>query len=286
MKTKIPLPDKTNVPQPRSRRASETVRAGTAVKVDTRASAFLPLNKSTFEPFYVQILTQLRQQIQSGALGVHDPLPSEMDIARIFGVSRMTARQALQTLTNEGLAYRKRGSGTFIAPAKVEKEITHLLGFSAQMKLLGLKASTQVLVREVIPATQQLTSTLELQGEEEVLRLRRLRLAAGEPIALEEVWIPLSRFPGIQKKDFSKTSLYETMRDVYSCRIGSSKEIIEARSASTEESRLLRIPSRASLLVVSRTLLDVNSRPMEVSHSLYRGDRYRAMLTISAVGQD
>lgn len=283
MEIKIPTAKRTGATQARPVHADDVRENGSASEAASRAPSFLPLNKNSFEPFYVQILTQLKQQIHSGALGVHDPLPSEMDIARIFGVSRMTARQALQTLTGEGLAYRRRGRGTFIAPAKVEKEITHLLGFSAQMKLLGLKASTEVLAREVIRASKDLTITLELQAGDQVLRLRRLRLAGGDPIAIEEVWIPITRFPGIQKKDFGKRSLYETMRKDYSSKIGSSREIIEARCASAEEALLLRIPPRASLLVVSRTLLDVDGHPMEVSHSLYRGDRYRAMLTIAAV---
>ncbi len=249
------------------------------------AALYSPLDKKSFEPLYAQIQSRLKEQIRSGRLGVNDSVPGEAELSRIFGVSRMTARHALQGLTREGLTYRERGRGTFLSPAKVEKEITHLLGFTAQIRLLGMKASTRVLAAEVIPATAQVAAALELRAEEEVLRLRRLRLADEEPIAIEEVWIPRLRFAGIERIDFGRHSLYEMMRDRYGVKIGSSRETIGARGATAEEARLLGIAARSSLLEVSRTLLDTEGSPVEMAHSLYRGDRYRAVVTIPAVEQ-
>lgn len=265
-----------------SQRLTTTAKSTAPVAVQA-SQLFRPLDKKSFEPLYAQIQSRLKEQIRLNGLGVNDPLPGEAELSRIFGVSRMTARQALQGLTNEGLTYRERGRGTFISPAKVEKEITHLLGFSAQMRLLGMKASTRVLASGVIPANLQAAKTLELKAGDEVVRLHRLRIAGGEPIALEEVWIPRMRFPGIEKIDFARHSLYETLRDHYGVKIGSARETIEARGATAEEARLLHTSTRSSLLVVSRTLLDTEGRPLEMAHSLYRGDRYRAVLTIPAV---
>lgn len=246
---------------------------------------FRPLDKRSFEPLYAQIQSRLKELIRTGEIGVNEPLPGEAELARVFGISRMTARHALQGLSNEGLAYRERGRGTFVSPPKVEKEITHLLGFTAQIRLLGMKASTRVLGLKVIPAESSIAAALELGPHDEVLRLYRLRLADDEPIAIEEVWIPHGRFRGIEEIDFAQHSLYETLRERYGVRIGVSRETIGARGATTEEARLLRIAPRSSLLEVSRTLLDVEGHPMEVAHSLYRGDRYRAALTIPAVEQ-
>lgn len=249
------------------------------------AELFRPLDKKSFEPLYAQIQSRLKELIRAGEISVNDPLPGEAELSRIFGISRMTARHALQGLTNEGFTYRERGRGTFVSPPKVEKEITHLLGFTAQIRLLGLKASTRVLASAVIPAETSIAAALELSPQGQVLRLQRLRLADDEPIAIEEVWIPRSRFPGIEEIDFGRHSLYETLRDRYGVRIGSSREMIGARGATAEEARLLRITPRSSLLEVSRTLLDIEGRPMEMAYSLYRGDRYRAALTIPAVEQ-
>lgn len=247
---------------------------------------FVPLDKNSFEPLYFQMQSQLEQKIRSGQLAANDPLPGEAELSRIFGVSRMTSRQALQGLTADGLAYRERGRGTFVSVAKVEKHIAHLLGFSAEMRLLGLKASTKVLEQATATAAAQVATALQVPPRSPVMLLHRLRLANGVPIAIEQVWIPLERFPGIDRIDFARTSLYETFKERFGVRIGSANETIEARGANKEEAALLDIAPRSSLLVVSRTLLDTEGRPVELAHSLYRGDRYRAVLTIPAMGID
>jgi GntR family transcriptional regulator len=254
--------------------------------VTYRGKEFVPLDKNSFEPLYFQMQTQLEQKIRSGELAVHDPLPGEAELSRIFGVSRMTSRQALQGLTADGFSYRERGRGTFVCAAKVEKQIAHLLGFSAEMKLLGLKASSRVLAAGTVMATPQLAASLQVDVQAPLVMLHRLRLANGEPIAIEQVWVPLGRFPGIDKIDFAKVSLYDTLRDLYGVRIGSANETIEARGASKAEAALLGVATRSSLLVVFRTLLDGDGSAVELAHSMYRGDRYRAVLTIPATGTD
>lgn len=259
-----------------------------AVRLETAYGwgEFVALDKNSFEPLYFQMQTQLEQKIRSGQLAVHDALPGEAELSRIFGVSRMTSRQALQGLTTDGFAYRERGRGTFVCAAKVEKHIAHLLGFSAEMKLLGLKASSKVLGTATVGATAYVASSLEVEVQAPVRMLHRLRMANGEPIAIEQVWIPLDRFPGLERIDFAKTSLYETLKERYGVRIGSANETIEARGATKDEAGLLGIAAKSSLLVVSRTLLDGEGRAVELAHSMYRGDRYRAVLTIPATGLD
>jgi len=246
------------------------------------SNGFAPLDKNSFEPLYFQIQSRLEQQIRAGKLAVDDPLPGEAELSRIFGVSRMTARQALQSLTTDGFAYRERGRGTFVRAQKVEKHIAHLLGFSAEMRLLGLRASTEVLAKETVAATPQIAALLHLEPSAEVTMLHRLRFAEDEPIAIEQVWIPHGRFPGIGAIDFGRHSLYETLRKRYHVEIDSANETIEARGATREEAQLLRIALRSSLLVISRTLLDGEGRPIETARSLYRGDRYSAVLHIPA----
>ncbi|GAC1425364.1 MAG: transcriptional regulator NagR [Acidobacteriaceae bacterium] len=258
----------------------------TAPETSYARDEFVPLDKNSFEPLYFQMQTQLEHKIRSGQLTAHDPLPGEAELSRIFGVSRMTSRQALQNLTTDGFAYRERGRGTFVCAAKVEKHIAHLLGFSAEMRLLGLKASTKVLAKATVPATAQVAATLQVAAQSLVMMLSRLRLANGEPIAIEQVWLPLTRFPGIDAIDFARSSLYEALKERFGVKIGSANETIEARGASKEEAGLLEIGPRSSLLVVSRTLLDAERRPVELAHSLYRGDRYRAVLSIPAMGPE
>lgn len=252
------------------------------------ASKFLsePLDKDSFTPMYFQIQTQLLKQIQSGHLRPGDALPGEEELTRIYGVSRMTSRQALQALTTQGLAYRQKGRGTFVLQPKVEKDIAHLLGFSAEMRMLGFKVSSRVLDKSSAAAPPEIALRLRIEPGTAALHLRRLRLVDAEPVAIEDVWLSQKQFPGIEKIDFGRSSLYETLRERYGVRVGSADEVIEARLANKQEAELLAIAPKSSLLVISRTLLSTDGRPVEAGLSIYRGDRYRAVLRVPATSAE
>lgn len=243
---------------------------------------FAPLDKSSFTPIYFQIQTQLLNKIQSGQLRAGDPLPSEEELGRIFGVSRMTARHALQALKSQGFASRHKGQGTFVSRPRVEKDIAHLSGFTAEMRALGMEPTSRIIRAETIPAEADVASRLRIPLDSPVFHLRRLRLADELPVAIEEVWLSQQLFPGIDQSDFARLSLYQTLREQYGIRVSRADEVIEARSATRREAELLRIAPRSSLLAISRTLWSVDGRPVESAHSLYRGDRYRAVLQIPA----
>ena len=138
---------------------------------------FEPLDKNSFTPMYFQIQTQLLQMIQAGRLRAGDPLPSEEELSRIYGVSRMTSRQALQALKSQGFASRHKGHGSFVSQPRVEKDITHLCGFTAEMRALGITATSRVLEAETLPAPAELASQLGIAVNAPIYRLRRLRLA-------------------------------------------------------------------------------------------------------------
>lgn len=251
--------------------------------------AFEPLDKTSFTPMYFQIQTQLLNRIKSGKLRAGDALPGEEDLTRIFGVSRMTSRQALQGLTNQGFAYRQKGRGTFVRQSKVEKDIAHLLGFSSEMRTLGMKPGARVLKMTCAPAPPEAAARLGIETGAPAFHLNRLRLVDGTPVAIEDVWLSHEHLPGIEKIDFARSSLYETLRERYGIRIGSADEVIEARPATRQEANLLEIAPRSCLLVISRVLLSTSGKPIETGVSLYRGDRYRAVLRVPAttpVGSD
>jgi len=240
------------------------------------------LDRGSFVPMYAQIQTRLLGMIQSGQLRSGDRLPSEEELSRVYGVSRMTARQAVQALKSQGFATRHKGRGTFVEQPKVEKDITHLLGFTAEMRALGLRPGSRVLAAETIAATDEIAGRLAINVGTTAFRLCRLRLADELPVAIEEVYLPVAKFPGIQKLDFARLSLYQTLRQRYHIGFGLADEILEAQIAGRMQAQLLEIPLRSSLLVISRTLRDVDGEPVETSRSSYRADRYRAVLRIPA----
>jgi GntR family transcriptional regulator len=239
-----------------------------------------PLDKNGFIPLYYQIQRALMEKIQSGVLSVGDPLASEEELSRTYQVSRMTARQALHGLKANGYAFSEKGRGTFVTRPKLEKNIMHLQGFTEDMRQRGMKASSKLLEQSVITGNDELREKLKLTPADQIMRLRRLRLADGIPMAIEESHVPLRQFPGLERIDFGRTSLYATLRERYGVRIGYADETIEALPATREESEMLTIPSKASILSISRIILTAQETPIESACSRYRGDRYRASIRV------
>lgn len=239
-----------------------------------------PLDKNGFIPLYYQIQCALMEKIQSGALSEGDPLASEEELSRTYQVSRMTARQALQALKVNGYAFSEKGRGTFVMRPKLEKNIMHLQGFTEEMRQRGMKASSKLLEQSVIAINDELSEKLKLNSGDQVMRLRRLRLADGTPIAIEESHVPLRQFPGLERIDFVRNSLYATLRERYDVRVGYADETIEALPATREEAELLTIPNRASILSINRVILTTQESPIEAACSRYRGDRYRASIRV------
>lgn len=238
------------------------------------------LDKNGFIPLYAQIQRALMEKIQSGELREGDPLASEEELSRCYNVSRMTARQALHGLKTGGYAFSEKGRGTFVTRPKLDKNILHLLGFTQEMTRRGLKPSSKLLEQAVIHPEGALAEALKASPEDKVLRLKRLRLADGTPVALEESCVPLRLFPGLDRIDFGTHSLYHELRENYGVRVGHADEVIEAQPATREEAELLTIPRKAPLLSIRRVIMTPQETPIEVACSRYRGDRYRVSLRV------
>jgi GntR family transcriptional regulator len=251
------------------------------VKAQLRpAPVVQPLDKNGFIPLYYHIQKVLMDKIQSGTLVEGDLLASEEELARSYQVSRMTARQALHGLKARGYAQSQKGRGTFVTRPKLEKNIMHLRGFTEDMKQRGMAPSSKLLEQIMVPATEELADSLKIAVDSPVMKLRRLRLADDTPMALEESYIPLTPFPLLEKIDFAKHSLYYVLRERYGVRDAWADETIEALPATREESELLTIPKRASVLSISRVIITTEQTPIEVACSRYRGDRYRALIRV------
>ena len=174
----------------------------------------------------------------------------------------MTARQALHGLKSRGYALSQKGRGTFVTKPKLEKNIMHLRGFTEDMKQRGMVPSSQLLEQTVVKATEELAEILKIEPDTAVMKLRRLRFADGIPMALEESYIPLRSFPGLERINFAKQSLYYILRENYGVRVAWADEIIEALPATREESELLTIPQRASVLSISRVIITTEQTPL------------------------
>ena len=141
------------------------------------------LNRNSPVPFYSQIRQQLLEQIRSGRLLPGQPIPSEHEISARFGVSRMTARQAMKSLCDEGLAYSRPGLGTFVSGSKQAKTSADLLSFTQEIKAHGGQPGSQVLAFETVMAEGEVATALHLEAKAKVFRLKRVRISDSIPTA-------------------------------------------------------------------------------------------------------
>jgi GntR family transcriptional regulator len=219
---------------------------------------------------YQEIENWLRARVMEGREG--DTLPSESELTAQFGVSRMTARQAVQNLAAEGLVRRRRGSGTFIAPRPLHRHAGPLMSFTEDMRRRGLTASSTLLsaqVREAIPAE---ADALRLGDKPRVVAIDRLRLADATPMAIEHATL-LPECALVLADDLESTSLHESLR-----RLGRIPTValtwISARSASAEEVRYLELRPKSPVLVEKRIISDQHEQPIEFTTTVYHPDRY------------
>jgi GntR family transcriptional regulator len=160
----------------------------------------LRLRSGSDAPVHVQIEEQLAERIASGELHTGERLPPERDLARDLNVSRMTVRQALSSLAARGLVERGVGRGTFVAGRKVDHDLTRVAGFSEQLARQGMKPGAEIMDVSETPAGWRISAALEIAPTAPVVRIQRLRLADGVPMALEDSWFPAERFPGLAEE--------------------------------------------------------------------------------------
>jgi GntR family transcriptional regulator len=200
-------------------------------------------------------------------------LPSERVLADRYGVARMTVRGEIDRLTSEGLTYRVHGRGTFVAEPRVAQELT-LSSFSEDMRARGLRPGSIVLARELVEASEGLALRLELAPSAKVLRLDRVRTADGSPLAVEEAYVPTSRYPGIEDADFSDASLFEVLADGWNVRLRDADQRVVAVAIDAENAKVLKVAPGSAGLRFQTLTRDADGTPVYYAISLFRGDRY------------
>ena len=224
-----------------------------------------------FVPRYYEIEQVLRARIAE--LQPDDPLPSDAMLCEEFGVSRMTARNAVQRLSQEGLVYRVPGRGTFVAEPPVHRQAGHLLSFSEEMRRRGRVPTSRLLAREVREPGPAEASRLQLEPGAEVVAVSRLRVADDEPVAIEEAVLPATLAPVILHADLERGSLHDALVEgghvpaMGRARLG-------AEPAGPKDALLLDVSEGSPLLVEKRVIHDQEGRPLELCESRYAGARY------------
>lgn len=223
-------------------------------------------------PLYKQIEQDLLEKIQSGEYAENDTIPTEMELSEVYGVSRPTVRQAVQSLVNEGYLMRKKKKGTQVIRTKIPQEFTRYVeSFDSEFYRKGLAPKTRVLNFTKTTATKEVAKNLNIAEGDFVYKLIRLRFAEEKPIVFVTSFVPCAVMPDLDQIDFSKHSLYATFREMGNP-IHSVSRQLEITAADETTSDLLDIQVNDPLFYFHTRGFTENRIPIEFSIAKYRGD--------------
>jgi GntR family transcriptional regulator len=221
-------------------------------------------------PRYLEIADYLRRLVASARTG--DRLPSDAELCERFGVSRMTARQAVQLLSNERLLTRRRGDGTFVAARTAARTLGSPLSFTESMRRRGLRATSRVLAAGWSSPHEDDVAALGLGPGEQVIRLDRLRFADGRPMAIERAAIAPA-FAAVLGEDLEAGSLHAAFERMGSQPVQAEARV-SARRAMSGERQALELGPGGVVLVERRIITDQAGRPLEHTETVYAAERY------------
>ena len=232
------------------------------------------INRTTKVPYYQQLYEILRGKIARREWKPGDLIPPESELIRQYAVSRNTVRQVLDMLVKEGLLYRHRGRGSFVAHPTVEQTLVRIVSFTEDMHQREFEPGTRVMASSLMRAPADIAEKLNVAPGEELAHLKRLRLADDEPMSIEESYLVHRFCPGVLKGNYAKRALRQVLARDYSIRLVRAKQVIRAVAASPEHARVLEIKPKAPLLLVERVSFSQKDVPVEFLRIYYRADRY------------
>lgn len=240
------------------------------------------IDKENPVPLYLQIKEIWQHQIKSGTLKPGDQFPTEQELCRRYDVSRITVKQAVGALVNEGLLVRRRGKGTFVARPKLRQDLSSLTSFTEDMRRRGLVPGAKVLKKEIVKvkAASFLTKKIDVVEGTEVMLIERVRTANGEPLALEALYIPYNVCPQLLHADLESISIGAFLKKEYHLEPAGADQLLEAGLANRQVAGILKIPEGSPVLRVERVTYLADGRRIEYTTSVYRSDKYRFHMAV------
>jgi GntR family transcriptional regulator len=229
------------------------------------------LDRDSPVPLWAQLETELRRRLQHGEFDT--AFPTESELTATYDVSRHTVREAVSRLTADGLLERRRGRGTRVAPLGLEQPLHSLYSLARTIADQGLEERSEVLALEA-GTDAEAAERLGLARRTRLVRVERLRLAGGEPLALDRSWLPAEVALPLLDADLERGSLYDALAELSEVRVAGGRERISPVVPSSADRALLRLPSGEAALLVDRVVHDGAGRAVEWRRSLVRGDRY------------
>ncbi|KRM97430.1 GntR family transcriptional regulator [Loigolactobacillus rennini] len=228
-------------------------------------------------PVYIQIHNAIKRDIETGKWAIGDRIPSERKLAVVFGVSRMTLRQAIQTLVDEGILERRIGAGTYVANQKVQEKMSGVTSFTDIMLAQGKTPSSKTVSYHLANPSLSEKEKLKLADGEQVLRMERIRYADNVPISFEVATVPEALVQQFSKAEVT-SSLYRTLERKAGLTLGGAEQTITAQTASERIAEFLAIKRGAPILRLRQRSFLKDGRPFEYVRTQYVGSRFEFYL--------
>ncbi|KAA1172849.1 GntR family transcriptional regulator [Marinobacter salinexigens] len=230
-------------------------------------------------PLYVQIRDNLRRQILDGSYQVHERLPSENEMMNAFGVSRITIRQALRDLHNEGLVFSAQGKGTFVSKPKAVQNVQRLEGFGEAMAAQGYEASARVLSIQQLKPPKAVAAALDLAAGDQAVEVKRVRYLNRSPVCVENSYFPVDIGGQMFGLDLSN-DIFPMLENRFGIPLGGADISLDAILADDETRQYLNLKTGEAILRVERLTHDRNGRPIDFEYLCYRGDSFKYQFRI------
>jgi GntR family transcriptional regulator len=232
------------------------------------------LDRNNVIPLYKQLQEKLKTQIQSGKRKPREKIPSEVNLAKEFGVSVITARKAVNLLAEEGLVEKKQGKGTFVASPKYTRNLSQVISFSEVCRLNGTVAGSKLLECKLIDADKKTLDSLNRPEGEKVLYVERLRYVDNEPIVIEKNIFSIA-YSFLINEDLDNESMFDILRERSGTEVTMSSRTIEICRATQKESQQLNIAKGSPLLLIKSIAYSKDEKPVFIGTQIINGERYQ-----------
>ncbi|GAC1404925.1 MAG: GntR family transcriptional regulator [Ktedonobacteraceae bacterium] len=232
------------------------------------------LVRSNEGTLYQQVLSRLTEAIESGKIGAGDKLPTEAELVQSYGISRTTARRALDELRRQGLVRREPGRGTFRSDPILRADLPYLHSFSDEIRRLGYRPGAKLLLQSAGVADQSVAAQLSVDVGSPILYIRRLRTADEKPIFVCDSYLPLTRFPALGHADYSVTSLHELFEQTIG-QIVRATQWIGVTTVDPDIAALLGIETGSSVLRLHRVTYVADNLQVESVQAFFHPNRYQ-----------
>ncbi|HEX3026886.1 MAG TPA: GntR family transcriptional regulator [Clostridia bacterium] len=235
----------------------------------------MALYQDSAMPLYQQLKEDLKQKIESGRLKVGQKISSELEICSLYQISRVTVRKAISELVAEGYLVKNPGKGTFVSKQKIKRKIEYLMSFSEACEANGMIPSACVTERKILQPNRDLYEGLQLEPNDQILYIQRVRYADGQPMMCENNYYPYSRFSFLMEEELNG-SLYQLLEDKYGIQVAYSKNsYLEIARASNTIAKLMNVANREPLFLMYTEVCDSHDRIVHVGKQYMLEDRYR-----------